>query len=319
VTMASANADPFLADFQYPHPVHRYEFRSQNKVVWMSYMDITAEKPNGRNIVLLHGKNFCGATWERVIPSLSAAGYRVVVPDQIGFCRSAKPAGYQTSLHQLAANTHQLLVSLGITRAIILGHSMGGMLAMRYALQFPDGTSALVLVNPIGLEDWTSKGVPMATVDELYAKELKTDASTIRAYQQKFYYHGDWKPAYDRWVDMLAGMYRGKDGHMVALAQARSTDVLQGQPVIHEIERIKAPALLLIGELDRTALGADRAPPEIANTLGYYPVLAREAARRIPSARLATFPDLGHAPQIEAPERFNTALIRGLGELGIRD
>jgi pimeloyl-ACP methyl ester carboxylesterase len=317
--VSSVVADPFLADFSYPHPVHRYDFRSQNVDIWMSYMDIAAEKPNGRTIVLLHGKNFCGATWEGVIPSLAAAGYRVIVPDQVGFCRSAKPADYQTSLHQLAANTHQLLVSLGIKRPIILGHSMGGMLAMRYVLQFPGDTSALVLVNPIGLEDWTAKGVPLATIDQLYTKELKTDASTIRAYQQKFYYHGNWKPAYDRWVEMLASMYRGKDGDKVALAQARATDMLQSQPVIHEIHRISAPVLLLIGELDRTALGGDRAPPEIAKTLGDYPVLAREVAQRIPSARLITFADLGHTPQIEAPERFNTALIRGLGELGVQD
>jgi pimeloyl-ACP methyl ester carboxylesterase len=180
---STAIADPFLAAFQYPHPVQRYEFRSQNETLWMSYLDIAAEKPNGRTIVLLHGKNFCGATWEGVIPSLTGAGYRVLIPDQIGFCRSAKPAAYQTSLHQLAANTHRLLVSLGIERPIILGHSMGG---MRYALQFPGDTSALVLVNPIGLEDWTAKGVPRATVDQLYAKEPKTDASTIRAYHSDY-------------------------------------------------------------------------------------------------------------------------------------
>ena len=54
----------------------------------MSYMDISAARPNGRTVVLLHGKNFCGATWEGVIPALSDAGYRVVVPDQVGFCRS---------------------------------------------------------------------------------------------------------------------------------------------------------------------------------------------------------------------------------------
>ena len=234
---AGARADPYLADFPYPYPVAALRLSLAERGRVDGLHGRRAKKPNGRTVVLLHGKNFCGATWESVIKPLSAAGYRVIVPDQIGFCRSAKPAGYQMSLHQLAANTHALLASLGVEKPIILGHSMGGMLGMRYALQYPDDTSALVLVNPIGLEDWTAKGVPPATIDALYAKELKTDAASIKKYQLASYYHGDWRPAYDRWVDMLAGMYRGKDGDRVAWAQARSTDMIQSQPVIHEIDR----------------------------------------------------------------------------------
>jgi pimeloyl-ACP methyl ester carboxylesterase len=312
---ATTRADPYLADFPYPYPVSRYEFHSQNADVWMAYMDVQPQKPNGRTVVLLHGKNFCGATWEGVIKTLSGAGYRVIVPDQIGFCRSAKPSGYQMSFHQLAANTHALLDKLGIENPIILGHSMGGMLAMRYALMYPGDMRALVLVNPIGLEDWTAKGVSQASIDALYAHELKTTAATIRAYQLKSYYHGNWRPAYDRWVDMLASMYRGKNGDKVAWAQARATDMIQTQPVIHEIGNIKVPTLLLIGELDRTAVGRNRAKPEDAARLGNYPVLARNAQKRIPGAHLVTFSDLGHSPQVEMPERFDKALLEGLAAL----
>jgi pimeloyl-ACP methyl ester carboxylesterase len=308
-----AHAEPFLADFQYPYPVQRYEFRSQNDDVWMSYMEVPPEtKPNGRTVVLLHGKNFCGATWESVIKPLAAEGYRVVAPDQIGFCRSAKPAAYQMSLHQLSANTHALLDNLGIKKPIIMGHSMGGMLAMRYALMYPHDTAGLVLTNPIGLEDWKAKGVPLATLDQLYAGELKTDADKIRAYQRKVYYHGNWEPRYDRWVDMLAGMYAGKDATTVAWAQARASDMIQSQPVMYEIDQIAVPTLLLIGERDITAIGRNRASPEDAAKLGNYPVLAREAAKRIPGATLVTFPDLGHSPQVEAPEKFNATLIKSL-------
>lgn len=310
-----ALADPYLADFVYPHPVHRYEFRSQNEDVWMSYMDVAPAKANGRAIVLLHGKNFCGATWESVAKPLVAAGYRVVIPDQIGFCHSAKPAAYQMSLHQLAANTHALLQSLHIDKPIIMGHSMGGMLAMRYALMYPGDTSALVLVNPIGLEDWKAKGVPLTTLDELYADELKTDADKIRAYQRKVYYHGNWEPRYDRWVDMLASMYQGDGSETVAWAQARASDMILSQPVIYEIDQIKVPTLLLIGERDITVLGRNRASPEDAAKLGNYPVLAREAAKRIPGASLVTFPELGHSPQVEAPEKFNATLLKSLDTL----
>ncbi len=316
MTCAGATrADPYLADFPYPYDVKRFDFSSQNENVWMAYMDVAPANASGRTVVLLHGKNFCGATWEGVIKALSGAGYRVIVPDQIGFCRSAKPDGYQMSLHQLATNTHALLTSLGVKDLIVMGHSMGGMLAMRYALQYPGDTGALVLVNPIGLEDWTAKGVPPATIDDLYANELKTNAASIKAYQQKVYYHGNWRPAYDRWVDMLASMYTGKDGDRVAWAQARATDMIQSQPVIHEIANIKVPTLLMIGERDITALGRNRAKPEDAATLGNYPVLAREVTAKIPGATLVTFADLGHSPHIEAPETFDATLIKSLDAL----
>jgi pimeloyl-ACP methyl ester carboxylesterase len=313
--MAPARADPYLADFQYPFPVTRYDFRSQGHDLWMSYMDIAAARPNGRTLVLLHGKNFCGATWEGVIPPLSDAGYRVVVPDQVGFCRSAKPRAYQFSLHQLAANTHALLEHLKVDNPIILGHSMGGMLAMRYALMYSAATGALVLVNPIGLEDWKAKGVPLATVDALYAKELQTTRESIKKYQQTVYYDGKWTPEYDRWVDMLASMYTGRDGDLVAWNQALTTDMVLSQPVIYEVDQIKVPTLLLIGLKDTTALGKDRAPPEAAKALGNYAALAPAVTARIKGASLVTFEELGHAPQVEDRDRFNAALLKALDVL----
>ena len=312
--LVSARADPYLANFKYPFPVARYDFRSQGQDLWMSYMDIAAARPNGRTVALLHGKNFCGATWEGVIPALSGAGYRVIVPDQVGFCRSAKPRAYQFSLHQLAANTHALLQHLKVAQPIVLGHSMGGMLAVRYALMYPADTGALVLVNPIGLEDWKAKGVPLATVDALYAKELKTTRESIKTYQQAVYYDGKWKPEYDRWVDMLASMYTGRDGDLVAWNQALTTDMLS-QPVIYEVDQIKVPTLLLIGLKDTTALGKDRAPPAAAKALGNYAALAAAVTARIKGASLVTFAELGHSPQVEDRDRFNAALLKALDVL----
>lgn len=304
-----------LEGFDYPFPVQRYEFTSQQQTLAMAYMDLVPAKPNGRSVVLLHGKNFCGATWEGAARPLQAAGYRVLIPDQIGFCKSSKPAAYQFSFNQLAANTHALIEKLGIERPIVIGHSMGGMLAMRYALQYPQALQALVLVNPIGLEDWLQKGVPYRSVDQWYEREQKTTAAGIRQYQLNTYYDGQWRPGYDRWVDMLAGMYQGAGGKQVAWNQALTADMVLTQPVIHEVERIRTPTLLLIGEKDNTAIGKDAAPPDVATTLGNYPKLAREVTKRIPKATLITFDDLGHSPQVQSPTRFNEVLLQQLERL----
>src|ERR1044071_3090500 len=78
---------PQLQGFAYPHPIQYFKLTSQQQALEMAYMDVApTAKPNGRTIVLLHGKNFCGATWEETIRVLSATGFRVIVPDQIGFC-----------------------------------------------------------------------------------------------------------------------------------------------------------------------------------------------------------------------------------------
>lgn len=310
---AAETYGPELEGFDYPHAVRRHAFTSQGQTVSMAYMDVAPSAPaNGRTAVLLHGKNFCAATWEGTIGALTKAGYRVLALDQVGFCKSTKPQGYQFSFPQLAVNTHGLLQALGLARATIIGHSMGGMLAARYALMFPDAVDQLVMVDPLGLEDWQAKGVPYQTIEKNYEQERKTTAESIKAYQLRFYYDGQWKPDYDRWVQMQAGLYAGPGAERVAWNQAQTSDMIFTQPVVHEFERLRVPTVLIVGGKDRTAPGANRAPADLARTLGRYDQLGPEAARRIPDAKLVEFSDLGHSPQVEAPDRFHEALLKEL-------
>ena len=303
---------PELQGFDYPWPVSHFSFTSQGEALDMAYMDVTPAAPNGRTALLLHGKNFCAATWRDTIAVLVEAGYRVIAPDQIGFCKSTKPAHYQYSFQQLAGNTRALLVSLGISRATVIGHSVGGMLGMRYALTFPDNVDRLVLVDPIGLEDWKAKGVPWQSIDAWYRQELKTTADGIRDYQRATYYSGTWDPKYEQWVQMLAGLYRGPGHDIVAWNAALVDDMAYTQPVFYELENISVPVLLMIGDKDTTAIGKNLAPPAVRATLGNYPMLGKAAAARIPHVQLIEFSDLGHAPQIQAPEDFHRALLDGL-------
>lgn len=305
-----------LEGFDYPAPVQRYRFTSQGESLQMAYLDVKPGKPNGRAVVLLHGKNFCAATWQETIRQLSGAGYRVIAPDQIGFCKSTKPARYQYSFQQLARNTHDLLASIGVSNVTVLGHSTGGMLAMRYALMYPRETQQLVLVNPIGLEDWKAKGVPSLSVDQWYARELNTTAERIRNYERATYYGGQWRAEYEPWVQMLAGLYRGPGKQIVAWNSALLYDMIYTQPVVYEMGAIQTPTLLLIGNKDTTAIGKDAAPPEVQARLGRYEELGKTTAKTIPNSTLVEFPDLGHAPQMQDPERFHKALLEGMAKVG---
>jgi pimeloyl-ACP methyl ester carboxylesterase len=304
-----------LQGFEYPYPVHDFVFRSQGEQLTMRYIDERPAKPNGATVVLLHGKNFCAATWEPQIDDLVEAGYRVVAPDQIGFCKSTKPPKYQFSFEQLAHNTHALLGSLGISRAIIVGHSTGGMLAARYALMFPDATEALTLVDPIGLEDWEALGVPAPTVDQWREREAALTADKLRAYERSTYYAGEWKREYEKWVDVLAGLADGPGHEIFAEVTARIDDMIFTQPVVYEFPLIKVPTLLMIGLKDNTAFGKDFAPPEVRAKLGHYAELAEKTKSAIPGARLVEFPEAGHAPQLQDPEKFNAALLEGLAAM----
>jgi pimeloyl-ACP methyl ester carboxylesterase len=275
-----------------------------------------AAAANSRVVVLLHGKNFCAATWGGTIAKLADAGYRVIAPDQIGFCKSTKPQTYDYSFKQLADNTHELLKAAGVTRAVIIGHSMGGMLAARYALTYPDDTEQLVLVDPLGLEDWKAKGVPEQTFDTLYQDQLKTTADSIRDYERVTYYSGEWKPQYEPWVQMQAGMFRGPGKEIVAKNSALTYQMIFDDPVLQDFPNLKMPVLLIVGDKDRSAPGKQYAPPELRAALGNYPVLAKEAVARMPHAKLVEFPDLGHSPQIQDPPAFYKVLIQGLQDSG---
>ena len=282
----------------------------------MRYMDVApTAAPNGRTAVVLHGKNFCSATWEQTIRALSGGGYRVIAPDQIGFCKSTKPERYQYSFQQLAANTHALLAALGIKDAVMIGHSTGGMLAARYALMYPWSTSALVLVDPIGLEDWKALGVPWLSVDQWTEREKGVTAGRLRAYEQSTYYAGEWRPEYDRWVTMLAGLAQGAGHDIVARNAGLIDDMIYDQPVVYEFPLIRVPTILMIGDKDTTAIGKDFSPPEVRAKLSHYPELAQRIKAAIPGSRLIEFPEAGHAPQIQEPDKFNSALIGGLAAL----
>jgi pimeloyl-ACP methyl ester carboxylesterase len=307
---------PELEGFAYPYPVQHYSFASQRASMQMAYMDVAPSGvANGRTAVLMHGKNFCSATWELTIGALSHAGYRVIAPDQVGFCASTKPAHYQYTFQQLAINTRELLKHLGIGRVTIVGHSTGGMLATRYALMFPLEVEQLVLVNPIGLEDWKALGVPTRTVDQWFARELQLTADGVRQYEKRTYYVNRWQLEYERWVEMLAGLNQGPGHELVAWNSALIYDMIFSQPIVYELPLLTMDTVLMIGDADTTAIGSDLAPADVKAKMGHYSVLGKEAAQRIPHAQLIEFPGLGHAPQMEDPEAFHQKLLEALSAL----
>ena len=123
---------------------------------------------------------------------------------------------------------------------------------------------------------------------------------------------GKWDPSYDVWVNMLVGVHNGTRSEKFRWNQALVVDMVLTQPVFYEFPIVKPKTLLLIGTKDNTAIGKAWSPPAVAAKLGHYEVLGKEAAKLIPNSTLIEFEDLGHAPQIQAPARFHSALLAWL-------
>lgn len=297
-----------LEGYRYPFPVQYISLSVQGQQLKMAYMDVKPEHPNGHTVMLLHGKNFCGAYWGQTAKRLSDQGFRVIMPDQIGFGKSSKPATLQYTFQLLAQNTKAILDTLHIEKVDLLGHSMGGMIATRFALMYPERIEKFILEDPIGLEDWKVK-VPYQSIDKNYEGELKQNYESIKKYQLNSYYDGKWKPEYDEWVNIMAGWTLSPDYPRMAWNAALTTDMIFTQPVCYEFQNITAPTLLIIGQRDRTAIGKDLVSKEVKETMGNYPALGKLTQQKIKGSKLVELDNVGHLPHIEAFERFIEPLL----------
>lgn len=303
--------DALLTEFQYPFETKHYEFELQGHPVFMSYMDLKPKQNAIGTIVLLHGKNFGGYYFDEMARFLLEHNYRVIIPDQIGFGKSSKPDDIQYSFHMLAQNTFRLIDSLETGKVFVLGHSMGGILATRMALMKPEKVKKLILVNPIGLEDYRLL-TGYKSVDELYQGELKNSPEKIKNYQLEYYYSGEWKPEYDKLNEPAIGWIKGPDFAKTAKVAALTSEMIYTQPVAHEFSLLKVPTVLINGQLDRTAIGKGWAPEENKKRMGLYPQLGRHFKNLVKGSKLVEIPNRGHTPFIQDFPEFSKILSKEL-------
>ncbi|WP_375459654.1 alpha/beta fold hydrolase [uncultured Enterovirga sp.] len=299
-----------LEGFRYPHPVAYLPVTHGGESLRMAYMDVAPTGPaNGRSVLLLHGRNFPASYWEPVAKALSGAGYRVVIPDQLGFGKSAKP-GTHVTFDDMARNTAALLDRLGIASADVVAHSMGGMLGVRFTRSYPAKAGRLVLQAPIGLEDYRFY-VPPVETEHLVEQERALTADGYRRQLLSNYRLSD--PAqvepyvelrerirdsgeYERWLRSFAGSYQA----------------IYREPVAHEIPLIETPVLFVMGARDNNAPGRPLAPEPLRARMGQNAKLAGDLAARMKNARATIYEEAGHMVHLDAEARFNQEVLRFL-------
>jgi pimeloyl-ACP methyl ester carboxylesterase len=264
--------------------------------VRMAYMDVApAGQANGRTVVLLHGMNFSGYYWANPIDVLRKEGFRVVVTDQIGFGRSSKPI-IPYNFHDMALNTKRVLEHLGIAKAAIVGHSMGGMLAARFAASYPDVTERVVMYAPIGLTDarWER---PYRSADEAYKATLGLTYQQVFATIRRYFPTAEaWKPEYEKYARIQYAWTLSGDWPRLAMVRTLLQQMIYADPVVYDWPRIKARTLVIGGEKD----GPN------------YPAGAKRVADTVQNGQLVIIPGVGHNPQFEAPEQLYPPLLKFL-------
>jgi len=288
-------------EIPYPYPVAYLPLTLYGQDVRMAYMDIPpAGQPNGRTVVLFHGMNFGGFYFSAPIEVLRKEGFRVVVPDQIGFGRSSKPI-IPYNFHDMALNTHRLLQSLGIPKASIVGHSMGGMLSARFAASFPEITERAVIYDPIGLTDPRYER-PWRSADDAYKATM---AQTNDQRWQAFYANirryfpspGAWKPEYEQYVRILYAPTLSGDWPRLAMVRSIYQQMLYLDPVVYDWAKIKVRTLVMTGTYDPVA------PP--SDCMFLQEQIAGSAYVEVEAAHLAN---------IEAKDAYTAHVLSFLGE-----
>ena len=246
---------------------------------------------HGAPVIFLHGLGASMYAWRKNLPAVAAAGFRVIAFDNRGFGLSDKPpAPYDNAAYARLAVA--LMDSLGLTDAVLVGHSMGGAIAAHVAIEYPQRVRGLVLVASAGLgarepllfriARWPVLGrVALAFRGRGFTGRLLRatyfDASKVTEADVDQYYAPVAQPDYGR-------------GLVGVLRQFRFT-ALEGR-----LDRIAAPTMVLWGEDDR-----------------WVPIaLGRALATGITRSAFVTVPRAGHSVQEEAPDEVNHLVIRFL-------
>jgi pimeloyl-ACP methyl ester carboxylesterase len=231
-------------------------------------------------IVLLHGMLGDLSNWVDTVESLSNNGYRVLAPiiPVYDFPIS------ETGVPRLTHHVHEFVEAMSLDSTILVGNSLGGHIALLYALDHPDLVEALVLSG--------SSGIYETTMGTTFFK--RQDREFIRERTEMTFY--DPAHATEELVDEMFDIVNDRPRALRLLKIARSADE---ETVTEQLSQLDMPTLLIWGQDDIIT------PPDVAE----------EFRDRMPNARLHFIDECGHAPMIEHPQEFNTLTLDFLSEL----
>ena len=256
-------------------------------------------------LLFIHGAGSSSVVWMDAVRRLQH-GRRVLAPDLPGHGQSDRwhpPADVSIAMYRDAVGT--LCAQLALDLVILVGHSMGGQIALTHALRYPGRAERLVLVAPAGFERFgRGEGSWLAeAVDKEFV--AKTPPEAVYANVAANFYS---MPKEARFmVDDRLRVVGGPDFDAYAYAVARSVYAMVHEPVIDRLSQIRVPVLVVFGEDDGLI------PNPILHG-GKTRDVAEGGTRLLPRGRLVMIPRAGHMVQFERPAEFDAALLHFLEE-----
>jgi pimeloyl-ACP methyl ester carboxylesterase len=308
-----------LEGYPYPYPVQFLDVEHIAEAAWierpapdwerrarLAYMDVAPERGNAKGAaLLLHGKNFFGAYWAGVIQALRGQGYRVVVPDLVGWGKSTKPSTLTTGA--LVAELESLLDHLRIDSVALVGHSTGGLIGMHMARALPRRVRALVLENPMGLEDYRHALTRPVRHQDWAQDERSMSSDQFRTFMAHYFVDKD--PRFvEPFVAVRAAVARGPEFERWVQSSAAGYDMLLNESADDFVAGLATRTLFVCGTSDRTYVGAKYTAPEEQPAKGNIAELAKGFAGRMAHARFVGVPNVGHVPHLESPTAFTSAV-----------
>lgn len=228
-------------------------------------------------VLLLHGMMGDISNWERTIPAVAEAGYRIVCPILPVYSMPVR----QANLDGLVEFIRHFTETIGLDRVVVVGNSLGGHIAALYAMEYPERVEALVLTGASGIYEVEMSSSIMRRKDRDYLRERV---------EKTFY---DPKHCTEELLDDVIDIINDREKAVRLIRFARS---VQRGSIKEEIRDIEAPTLLVWGRQDEIT------PPEVAHTF----------EEQIPNSELQWIDLCGHAPMMEQPAEFNRILIEFL-------
>ena len=293
----------------YPFPSSYLPLTLYGQDVRMAYMDVAPQgTANGHTVMIFHGHNFAGFYFGNIIDALRAEGFRVIVVDQIGYGRSSKPL-IQYTLSDMARNSNAILESLKIDRVMVVGHSMGGMLAARFASLYPKVAERVVIYNPIGLID-TRHGRSPGNVDAQYKNALGATYQSVKAGLMRYVAHDPtkWNDEFEKYARIRYAWTLGAEWPRLAMVQTLTGSLISGDPVVYDWAHIQAPTLAFGGAED-----------VLPGTAKLFQDRMKVLADTVPqgNGKLHLIPGLGHVPHLEDAAKTIPPLVAFL-KAGVR-
>lgn len=256
-------------------------------------------------LIFVHGLGSYLKFWRYQLDHFAEAGYRVLALDLPGYGKSDKPASFPYTTEAMADVVRAFARTVGAERPILVGHSMGGQVALSYAIRFPGELSALVLTAPAGFEYFSRR--EKAWFHRVFTVGLvkgTTEEGIWGSIRQNNFHR--WRPEFEWLIEERVRLAAARDFEPYAYAVVKSVHGLAHDDFVREhLDKVAVPTLIIHGDSDRLIPNPFLHGGTTREIMAY-------GHERIPQSTLVTLERCGHMVQMDCARAYNVEVRKFL-------